>query len=140
MTAMKKPWERLDALLAGIENDVLLSDQAESMAAGEVVGIDETRKMRWEIESLIQAQSSGLDGSIGRARREESKGTKAKVAHTLERLGRWARFAERGRGSGGSKQLRMAFSGEDEKKRGEGASRRVPQRRGKGTTGGKGRR
>ena len=114
MTHNKTPKERLDTLLAGLEDEVLRSDLAGLHSEDEDTARDAARVMRSSIESLIRAPAGSLD------RRQQSlldeggraKGLGAKVAQLMERAGHWAGVTQSGRAPGLSAPVRMAFSGE----------------------------
>ena len=107
MSESRTPVERLDSLLAGLEDEVLTSEADKDVSA------EQLATMRSEIEALIGA-------SVGRAEERELRrgasaptvGTRAKVTRAMERLGSWAGIGAPGRGPGASPRVRMAFSGD----------------------------
>ena len=132
MSNNRIPRERLDALLAGLEDEVLRPDQTGQRLADEGVATENVGVMRSSIESLIHARTDGPE------RRQESlrgdsdgaKGTKTKVARAMERLGRWAGVAQSGGATSAAPQVRMAFSGEPSEKVGKTARNAARRQRG----------
>ena len=131
MSDSRTPRERLDALLAGLEDGVLRPDQAGQRLADEGVAAEDVRAMRSAIESLIHARAGGPE------RRQEplrgdgdgASGAKARVAQVMERLGRWVGVVQDEGAGGAAPEVRMAFSGEPSEKAGKTArkaTRRQP--------------
>ena len=114
MTHNKRSRERLDVLLAGLEEEVLQSDLAELRSEAAGTAHEAVRAMRSNMESLIRA----ADGSSQRRREspyseeERAKGVSARVAQMLERVGHWAGIAQSSRAPDVLAPVRMAFSGE----------------------------
>ena len=123
MSESRTPVERLDSLLAGLEDEVLTSEADKDVSA------EQLATMRSEIEALIAA-------SVGRAEERErgrdagapTVEARVKVTRAMERLGRWAGKGALGREPGASPRVRMAFSGgrpeKGGKKMGSDAGRR----------------
>ena len=130
MSGSRTPRERLDALLAGLEDEVLRSDQTGQRLVDEGVATENVETMRSSIESLIHARAGGPERRQESLRGDGAKGAKAKVAHTLERLGRWAGVAQGGGATSAAPRVRMAFSGERSKKVGKTARNTTRHQRG----------
>ena len=99
MSESKTPMERLDLLLAGLEDEVLRSESEKNFSPEHLVS------MRSEIESLIRANAdraqeweSGQSAGVPTA----TAGAKEIMARAMKRLGSLA---------GASPRVRMAFSG-----------------------------
>ena len=107
MSESRTPMERLDSLLAGLEDEVITSEAEKNVSA------EHLATTRSEIEALIGA-------SVDRAEEREpvrgagapTVGTRAKVARAMERLGSWAGASAPGGGPGALPRVRMAFSGD----------------------------
>ena len=107
MSESRTPVERLDSLLAGLENEVLTSEAEKDVPA------ERLATMRSETEALIRA-------SVDRAEEREpgqdasapTLGAKATVARAMETLGSWAGTSAPGGRPGASPRVRMAFSGD----------------------------
>ena len=120
--------ERLDSLLAGLEDEVLTSEAEKDVSAERLATI------RSEVEALIRA---GVDRAeereLGWGAGAPTAGARAKVARAMERLGSWAGASAPGGGPGLSPRVRMAFSGDrpekGRKSKGDDAGRRdsVPE-------------
>lgn len=111
MSESRTPVERLDSLLAGLEDEVLTSEADRDVSA------EQLATMRSEIEVLIGASvGRAEERELGRGARAPTVGTRAKVARAMERLGSWAGISAPGRGPGASPRVRMAFSGDRPKK------------------------
>ncbi len=104
--------ERLDALLTGLEDEVLQSGQTGQHLVDEGIATETTRAMRASIESLILAREGDFEPRLGAPRSDHSEGVKAKVALVIERLGRWAILGQDGQTTSMARRVRMAFSGE----------------------------
>ena len=107
--------ERLDLLLAVLEDEVLRSE-SEKDVSPELLAT-----MRSEIEALIRADiDRAEERESGRGTGVPAAGAWAMMARTMERLGSW---------TGASPRVRMAFSGarpkKAEKNKGSGADRGV---------------
>ena len=104
--------ERLDSLLAGLEDEVLTSEADKDVSA------ERLATMRSEVEALIRA---GVDRAEERAPGQRASaptvGTKATVVRAMERLGSWAGTSAPRGGPGASPRVRMAFSGDRPEKR-----------------------
>ena len=59
MSGARWPRERLDALLSGLEDEVLRSEQTGAAPADEGVAVEDAGPLRSAIESLIRANSDG---------------------------------------------------------------------------------
>ena len=112
MSNSRTPKERLNALLAGLEDEVLRSDQAGQRLADEGVATENVGAVRSSIESLIHTRAGGPEQRQESLRGDGTKGAKAKVAQAMERLGRWAGVAQGSGTTSVAPQVRMAFSGE----------------------------
>ena len=138
MTDSRTSRERLDALLAGLEDEILRSDRTGRRLAEEGGGAEDVGAMRSGIESLIQARRNGsprqavLLSSAG----EGAPGAKAMVTQAMARLGRWAGVVQGARVGGGTPRVRMAFSGKPTEEGGKTA-RKARRRRGGGSDGAK---
>ena len=108
MNESKTPVERLDSLLAGLEDEVLTSEADKDVSA------EQLATMRSEIASPNREQFVGPTESqeLGRDAGAPTVGTRAKVARAMERLGSWAGISAPGRGPGALPRVRMAFSGD----------------------------
>ena len=105
MSESRTPVERLDSLLAGLEDDVLTSDAEKDVPA------ERLTTMRSETEALIRASvDRAQEREPGRGAGAPAVGARAKVARAMERLGSWAGASAPGGGPGASPRVRMAFS------------------------------
>ncbi len=133
MSDSRTPRERLDALLAGLEDEVLRADWARQHLAEESVATENVGDMRASIESLIHART----GAAQRQREplhdagDGTKGAKAKVTHAMERVRRWAGVEQDGRVASAEPRVRMAFSGEPSEEVGQTARNATRRQRGK---------
>ena len=116
MTDSRTSRERLDALLAGLEDEVLRSDRTGGRLADEGGGAEDVGAMRSAIESLIRPH-------VG-----DAPGAKAKVTQAMARLGRWAWVVQDGGPLAAAPRVRMAFSGKAK----VGKTARKPTRRRRG--------
>ena len=105
--------ERLDALLTGLEDEVV---RDEAVAATDV------ETMRLEIEGLIEGHVPGSGVAPVAARKTGH--VKQKAPGVMELLGRWAGLGQGAGRRGATPRVRMAFSAERE--RAEGGSDRGP--------------
>ena len=100
--------ERLDALLNGLEDEVI---------GGEGDVTSDVAAMRAQMEALIEAHADG-----GRAERSsKSRDVKGKVASAMGLLTRWAGIGQGGARRTAMPRVRMAFSGEREEAEGGGS-------------------
>ena len=100
--------ERLDALLSGLEEEVI---RGEERVSGDVGA------MRSRMEALIEAHAF----AAGQAEPSPKAGdVKGKVASAVELLGRWAGIGQGGARRPAMPRVRMAFSGEREEPEGGG--------------------
>ena len=107
MRDSRTPVERLDSLLAGLEDEVLTSEADRGVSA------EQLATMRSEIEALIGASvGRAEERELGRGAGAPTVGTRAKVARAMEKLGSWAGISAPGRGPVASPRVRMAFSGD----------------------------
>ena len=107
MSESRTPVERLDSLLAGLEDEVLTSEAERDVSA------ERLATMRSEVETLIRASvDRAEEREPVRGAGEPTVGTRAKVARAMERLGNWAGASAPGGGPGASPRVRMAFSGD----------------------------
>ena len=136
MSDSKTPRERLDALLAGLEDEVLRSHPAGQRLADEGVTTEDAGAMRSAIESLIHARTGDPERRLEPLRGAGAPGAKAKVAQAMERLGRWAGAVQGGGAGGAAPEARMAFSGEPSKKLGKTARKATRRQRGGSDRGG----
>ena len=115
MNDSKKAMERLDSLLADLEDDVLRSEPEKDVSS------ERMAEMRSEIETLIQANVERMEDP----RRGESTGVLAPAGRTIEMMIR--AFEKLENWTGASPRVRMAFSGErpkrSRKSKGGGADR-----------------
>ena len=130
MSDSKTPRERLDALLAGLEDEVLRSHRTGQLLADEGVATEDVGAMRSAIESLIHARTGNPERRLEPLRGAGAPGAKAKVAQAMERLGRWAGAVHGGGAGGAAPEARMAFSGEPSEKLGKTARKATRRRRG----------
>ena len=108
MTDSRTPRERLDTLIAGLEEEVLRSDRTGRRLADEGGSAEDVAAMRSDIESLIEARGGSEPLRPADA---GASGPSSKVAQAMQRLGRWSGVVQ-GRGlSAATPQVRMAFSG-----------------------------
>lgn len=136
MSGTRWPGERLDALLTGLEEDVLRPVATGAEVTDGAGAKWDVQALRTRIEVLIEARA----GEVRRGHKSEygegtmPQGASAKVAAAMARLARW------GRGQGAAQaaaQVRMAFSGERSEKGGGIERRGLPDERG-GKAGGEG--
>lgn len=97
MNDTKDARERLEALLSGLEGEVMCGD---GCVDTDVVG------MRAEIEALIQKHVGAT-----KAGATQVGDVKGKVSGAVERLGKWTRMGQKGDRAALVPRLRMAFSG-----------------------------
>ena len=133
MTDRGSPKERLDALLAGLEDEVLRSSRTGQDLAEEGGCAEDAAAMRSGIEAVIQTRMN--DGRRGSEPVHAAAGTsgRSKVAQAMQRLRRWTGEVQ-GRGLHAAPQVRMAFSGKSK----VGKTARKPTRRGRGGSAGAG--
>ena len=107
MSENRTPVERLDSLLAGLENEVLTSEAEKDVSA------ERLATMRSETEALIRASvDRAQEREPGRGAGAPTVGARATVVRAMERLGSWAGASAPGGGPGASPRVRMAFSGD----------------------------
>ena len=108
MSENRTPVERLDSLLAGLEDEVLTSEAEKNVSAERVA------TMRSETEALIRASVDhrAQEREPGRDAGAPTVRARATVARAVERLGSWAGAIAPGGGPGVSPRVRMAFSGD----------------------------
>ena len=107
MSENRTPVERLDSLLAGLEDEVLTSEAEKDVSA------ERLATMRFEVEALIRASfDRSEERKLERGAGASTVGAKAKMALAMERLGRWAGISAPGGGPDASPRVRMAFSGD----------------------------
>ena len=133
MSDMKTHRERLDALLTGLEDEVLRSGGRAQALLEEGEATMNVEPTRSAIESLIGAQLGGPEGRHKSLLDDwtGTKGAKGMVARTVERLGNWANVRHAGGIVQASPRVRMAFSGEQSQKRGK-VVRGAEKQRGQG--------
>ena len=128
MSTTSKPRDRLEALLTGLEDEVLQMDDRAALTPDEDGATMDIGELRLSMESAI---ASAMD--VTERRRESShharKGPKGKVARALELLERWGGAKQDKSRPTGVPQVRMAFSGKREPADGEAANRRSLRRR-----------
>lgn len=114
MSETRTAAERLDAMLAGLEDDVLGTGAANQGELGETGAREGVERMRADIEALIGSVSGPATA------REAERGVgvhalgmkaKAKVAETMARLGRRVGLGPHAGGESAAPRVRMAFSG-----------------------------
>ena len=122
MSDTRNARERLEALLTGLEDEVM---RGEGCVDTDVTG------MRAEMEALIGKHL----GATGRAEAAASGAgdARGKVADAVERLGRWAGAGQSAMRAALGPRVRMAFSGERESS--EGGRRRDVGRAGRSPKG-----
>ena len=110
--------ERLDALLAGLEDEVIRSEEGRAFS-GETMATTRVGATRSAIESLIRGQLGVSQGRQELLLEQEAggKGAKAKLARAMERLGRWVGVTQTEDVVRAPPQVRMAFSGGRSRKR-----------------------
>ena len=119
MTHSRTPRERLDALLAGIEDEVLRPGRTGPDILDQGGAVEDVGTMRSSIEALIEVRmGSG----------EDTGGARAKVTQAMERLGRWTGVVQGGNRSGALPQARMAFSGDPSEELGKTARKGTRRR------------
>ena len=136
MSDSRTPRERLDALLTGLEDEVLRSDQTGQGLADEGIATETAGAMRSGIESLILARAGGTEPRPGSLRGDGSREVKAKAAQAMERLGRWTGMGRDGHATSAPLRVRMAFSGERSEKVGQTERNATRRRRAQGEAGG----
>ena len=131
MSGTRWPRERLDALLSGLEDEVLRSEQTGAAPADEGDTVEDAGPLRSAIESLIRANSDGVEQLADSVRGKGAgpSGAVAKVAQALERLHSWAGVRAGERVARALPQVRMAFSGKGTEKRGGTVSGTEQRRR-----------
>lgn len=112
--------ERLDALLAGLEDEVLRSEEERTISEAGIEATD-VGATRSAIESLIRARLGGRERrqQPSREAAADRQGAKDKVGRAMERLGKWAGVTQAGTAVGAAPRVRMAFFGGGSPKRGK---------------------
>ena len=123
MSATRKPQDRLEALLSGLEDEVLLMEDRAALSPDEGGATTDVGALRSSTESVIEAHS-GVVARRDESLRREAGGPSSKVARALELLGRLGGAKQSGNRPSGSLQVRMAFSGKREPTEGETTDRR----------------
>lgn len=108
MSESRTSVERLDSLLAGLEDEVLTSEAEKNVSA------ERLATMRSETEALIRASVDhrAQEREPGRGTGAPTVGARATVARAMERLGSWTGASVPGGRPGASPRVRMAFSGD----------------------------
>jgi len=107
MSESRTPMERLDSLLAGLEDEVLTSEAEKDVPA------ERLATMQSETEALLRANVARVqEWEPGRDAGAPTVGASATVARAMERLGSWAGASVPGGRPGASPRVRMAFSGD----------------------------
>ena len=113
MSTTSKPGDRLEALLTGLEDEVLRMDDRPALSPDEDGATMDIDGLRLSMESAI---ASAMD--VTERQRDSShharKGPTGKVARALEFLGRWGGVRQDESRPTGVPQVRMAFSGKRE--------------------------
>ena len=128
--------ERLDALLAGLEDEVLRSHRTGQRLADEGVAREDVGAMRSAIESLIHARTGDPERRPEPLRGAVAPGAKARVVQAMQRLGRWAGAVQGGDVGGEMPEARMTFSGEPSEEIGKTARKATRRQRGGSDRGG----
>ena len=110
--------ERLDALLAGLEDEVIRSEEGWALSE-ETMATTHVGATRSAIESVIRGQLGASDErqELVREKQERGKGAKSKLARAMERLSRWVGVTQTEDVVRVPPQVRMAFSGRRSQKR-----------------------
>ena len=131
MSTTSKPQDRLEALLTGLEDEVIRMDDRAALSPDEDGATTDIGELRLSMESVI---ASAMD--VTERQRESSqhtrKGQEGRVGRALEFLGRWGGVKKRESRPTGVPQVRMAFSGKQEPT-GEQAANRRSRRRHRGS-------
>ena len=136
MSDRRTPRERLDALLAGLEDEVLRAQRTGQRLADEGVATEDVGAMRSAIESLIHARTDDPEPRPEPLRGADAPGAKARVTQAMQRLGRWAGAVQGGGAGGAVPEARMAFSGEPSEEIGKTARKATRRPRGGSDRGG----
>lgn len=112
MSESRTATERLDAMLSGLEDDVLGTDAAERVETDEAGAGERLEMIRSDIEALIGSRSrAATTPEPGRGMGRHGLGAKAKVAETMARFGRRVGLGRQAGGESATPRVRMAFSG-----------------------------
>ena len=112
MSETRTATERLDAMLSGLEDDVLGTGAVEREETDETGARERVEMIRSDIEALIGSRSRAATGpEPGRGVGRHALGAKAKVAETMARFGRRVGLGPHARGGSATPRVRMAFSG-----------------------------
>ena len=114
MSETRTATERLDAMLAGLEDGVLRKGAADQVEMEETGAREGVETIRSDIEALIRSLSRPATGrEPGRGVGVHALGVKAKakVAETMARLGRTVGLGPHAGGESAAPRVRMAFSG-----------------------------
>ena len=118
MSGTRKPRNRLEALLTGLENEVLQMEDSAAISPDEDGAAMDIGELRFSMESVV---ASALD--VTERRRESlhraGEGPRGTVARALELLGRWEGVKQDESRPSRVPQVRMAFSGKRESTGGE---------------------
>ncbi len=135
MNNSRTPVAQLDALLTGLENEVLRSDQIGPQLADESIGAEDIGAMRASIESMTHARTRDPErwSKPLHDADDSAPETGSGAAQMMRRLGRWAGTA---RGESAVPEVRMAFSGESPEIP-EKTARKTAQRQPDSSNGGK---
>ena len=123
MNERRRARERLDAMLAGLEDGVLETGAAEEVELQETGVREGVEMIRSDIEALVGSLSGSAPGrEPGASAGAGALGAKAKgkVAERLARLGRRVGLGPHGGSESGTLRVKMAFSGYSVGDRGEG--------------------
>jgi len=125
--------ERLDAMLAGLEDGVLETGAAEEVGLEETSVREGVEMIRSDIEALVGSLSGSAPGREPGARvgaRALGAKAKGKVAERLARLGRRVGLGPHAGSESGTLRVKMAFSGSRSETGEKDARREASQRKG----------
>ena len=123
MSTTSEPRDRLEALLAGLEDEVLRMDDGAALSPDEEGATTDIGELRLSMESVI-ATAMDVTEHQPESLHHAGKGRIGIVAAPLELLRRWVGTKRRNSKPSGVPQVRMAYSGEREPADGEAANSR----------------
>ena len=123
MSDSRTPSARLDALLTGLEEQVIQSNQTGQRLADVGIATEDVGVMRSNIELLIQERAIDARQRLEPLRDDgdDVSEAAASVTQAMEQLGRWAGIVPSGTASGVAGGVRMAFMGHSSDKVGKTA-------------------
>ena len=128
MSTTSNPRDRLEALLTGLEDEVLRMDDRAALSPDEDGSTTDAGELRLSMESAI-ASAIGDAGRPRESLHQIRKEPIGKVAKAMKLLGSWGGVKQGDGRPGGAPRVRMAFSGDQEPADAETADRRTRRSR-----------